>query len=303
MKDSIKCSNYTIEYWSNMKPGNLVEKDYCFVNSDCSSNICINNECMGKEIGSHCYYDHECHNNQYCNKTSKACSKKAKIGDECLSNKMCPNDAGCLYGICTAYNSLVDGTKILNENLAIYCESGYINGETGVCEGLINVGNAPYLCDEKSTCSYLTTISNITINRDSCLCDLSGKGLSYCMLSTNSIQYKSFIKAKRELILSSNICNYQQEMGCYSASENLYGDYLNGYLNLYQSLNSYTSELIPCLTREIPQVNPAQCNIFPCENNPINEQINKDVFLNNTNTSFQVKLKYLIIISIILSFL
>jgi len=260
----------------------------------------MNNECVGIEIGSRCYYDHECHNNQFCNKTSKECSKKVKIGDECLSNKMCPNDAGCLYGFCTAYNSLVDGTRILNENLAIYCESGYVNGETGICEGLINLGNAPHLCDEKSTCSYLTSISKKTIVRDSCLCDLSGNPISYCMLSTDSIQYKSFIKAKRELISSSNMCNYQQEMGSYSASENLYGNYLYGYLNLYQSLNNYTIELLPCLSKEIPQVNPAQCNIFPCENNPINDQVYKDVFLNNTNTSFQVISKYLIIISIIL---
>ena len=41
LKDSIKCSNYTLDYWSNMKPGKLVEKDYCYLNSDCFSKLLV----------------------------------------------------------------------------------------------------------------------------------------------------------------------------------------------------------------------------------------------------------------------
>ena len=300
LRDPIKCTNFTLGYWSNMKPGGLVEKDYCYLNSDCSSNICTNNECLGKLNGMKCKHDSECQNNHFCNTTSNSCTKTVNLGDECYSNKMCPSQSGCLFGICTEFNSLIDGTKIYNENLGIYCESGYVNGENGMCEGLMNVGTPPYLCDDKSMCSYRTTITNNIIYKDSCLCDFSGNGKSYCMLSTSSKEYSSYINAKRDLIQSSNMCNYKQETGCLSTKEDSYINFLKSYLNLYQLLNNYTTELIPCLIKEIPSVNPAKCNVFPCENSLINQQVIKEVFLNYSSTQFDYLTNFIIILSSVL---
>lgn len=263
---TVNCTNYSLGYWSEMSPGKLVEKDYCRNSSDCISNNCSNNTCVGLSIGQNCTYDSQCGNTAFCNKNLTVCESKVSIGNACSNNKMCPNEAGCLEGVCTLFYSLAEGTLMVNNRLGIFCQSGYSDYD-GYCEGLVNYGDAPYLCDpEVNQCTYTTTITQTQVVKNTCVCDFSGSGNAYCMQATNSNQFNTYISAKRSLISSSSGCSYLQDRGCANVPTELFLNYTIASMNLYQIYNNQTMNLLPCITEQAPNFNPASCTSFPCSN-------------------------------------
>ncbi len=112
-----KCIGFTDFFSARLESQRLANKQtafipvnyYCENNSDCISNNCSNNYCLGIPTGESCPDKNNlipsCELTSYCN-SSGICVAKAKFTNTCTKDYECPNTGGCFNGICTEYYSL-----------------------------------------------------------------------------------------------------------------------------------------------------------------------------------------------------
>ncbi|OMJ80381.1 hypothetical protein SteCoe_19375 [Stentor coeruleus] len=117
---------------SNRYPG-----EYCNYNSQCTSYLCVNSTCIGKNYTDICYSPYECNPGLYCNMSS-ICDYVKNNGVYCDNSNKCANGLVCFNNTCIKMYSLYNGLiSIVNSTNSTYgyspvCLSGfYISNYTG----------------------------------------------------------------------------------------------------------------------------------------------------------------------------
>ena len=241
----------TATFQSTSYPG-----EKCNNNTDCYSNICTNNICVGLPGGSSCASDMDCTVGFSCRRG--ICSSLISIGNSgCSSDYDCANNAGCSYlnaeaqGICIEYYSLTPYTivSVCYGNKNKLCNSGICGNYLGkdLClPELENSLNSPYSCNTSDYCySEPDAYTKIVIN-GKCLCALNGK--AYCSLfpgDPETYDYRNFRNAwvntkeihKCHTLRRFNRACMDQQWSNIKYSYWYYEDYANLYQVLYNASN------------------------------------------------------------------
>jgi len=187
--------------------------DKCELNDDCWSNICSENECIGKPANTLCEKHEECKIHYFCgleqnsNTTAKKCLVQLDSNKKCMSDYECESDKGCykdstlehlrtltldeIPGLCTKYLSLEDGTSATTDQV-IFCKSHFIHNNQCVSTDI----KSNELCQfgqDKCQYSYLlnSTKNNFTMN---CTCSDSYDDKLFCPMATSNFYWKEYIK-------------------------------------------------------------------------------------------------------------
>lgn len=199
---SIYCKNSTVYP--------LVDGEKCWSNSDCGSNKCIDNKCIGKPLDSMCNKSNECAKSFFCDTKKNLCAPQKNINESCSLEDECDNIGGCLNGKCTKYWSLPSNTNISSLELAEwYCNSGY--SYKGQCMTPINMDSLPLSCN--STCKYKFSENNIEIeSSELCTCGYNSEGKKYCQHGSNSTLFLKYKEMTFNLL--DNNCHVSKKFTC-----------------------------------------------------------------------------------------
>ena len=166
----------------------------CIENSDCITNLCTANTCIGANAGNACVSNSDCDVGFYCG-SSFFCTQQLQINSACTSDYQCQNNLGCnntLFspGQCIPYYSIPSGypvgtcIEMLTEGVSNLCSSGscyLLNpgyNSIGVCEpAYSNFYGFPNTCEVDQECVGYNGV-NITIGACSCGMDMYGR--AYC---------------------------------------------------------------------------------------------------------------------------
>lgn len=109
--------------------------DFCNKSSDCFSNRCQENFCLGIREDGQCKFLSDCQPGLFCNTTSLICQPLRKKFQSCTTIFECSNTLLCNGGICINYFSLQNGEIVdnCNSGLAMACSSGFAIYEKGIC--------------------------------------------------------------------------------------------------------------------------------------------------------------------------
>ena len=243
-----------------------VETDFCTNNYNCGSNICVNFRCIGIGINKTCTDSYMCSVSMYCDKISNICTPRVNDGKKCITDDYCINTSGCLNGKCLTLNFLNAGISLNNTNNsdARFCISGWANKQN-VCEDLINVGDAPYLCAGLNmTCRYNSSITYSIVSLLNCNCDIiTGKAL--CPLGTNTVQYINYIEAYLNTLWYP--CHYYNKGNCNLVTQ-LSRYYLLNTSFLWSGFSPINSDFWPCLApTNYPVFDPTCLSATSCVKN------------------------------------
>jgi len=176
----------------------------CLNNSDCYSDICYDNYCLGKAWNTPCDSHEECKSRYYCglnHATSLTTIKKClpQLGDKkmCSDDNECENDKGCFklegsqFGICTKYLSLPDGT-ILKPEQSLFCSSSFVYNEKCISSRLVSNEECQ---SEKDTCQYSYSLNDTLMNfTRKCECSDSYSEKKFCPMATTDNLYKDYLR-------------------------------------------------------------------------------------------------------------
>jgi hypothetical protein len=249
---TVSCTSMQVNFFSGNDYGTLVEQDFCSNNEQCSSNNCVNNTCIGKDLGSSCNNSTECSWSYYCESSSHKCERRKQEGLSCRIDEECVNDSECLNGKCTKLYSLKAGESVLPFNRSQFCFSNY--SLNGICEDLLNDGNAPYFCDAIVGCNYTTSVSKSSyFDLMHCNCDFRGNGFAFCQLGTNSNAWAKYINQIKDS-LSNNPCHFYNKYRCNAMPYNTTTAIFNAFLDVAQ-MDTRLSCIYPSQPSDNPAVN------------------------------------------------
>ena len=302
LKSNISCQSVNLNVYSGLKIGNLVEQDFCKVDSDCASNNCTNHICYGKLENSTCANTTECSAKTFCNKSISKCVIRKKINESCDSDENCANDGGCFNKNCTYLNSLREGTKLNYYNESRFCRSNFtLNNKTNlICEDYLNNQKPPNnLCianisdlEGDGNCTYTTSVTKQSFNNNHCYCNINGNGFAYCRLGTNTREWSIFIVSY--LANLNNDCHFYNKRRCnLTPYKNIYIlDILDYFLKgrkFYPNNDCYFPS--PNIS-----LNPGNCSTTDCK-------VEIQNLTNPTNNNIYLKYTEIAILLIIILFL
>mmetsp|Transcript_11926 Transcript_11926/g.11991 ORF Transcript_11926/g.11991 Transcript_11926/m.11991 type:complete len:487 (+) Transcript_11926:503-1963(+) len=216
--------------------------DKCSSNSDCLSNKCDKNVCVGKAQGDSCEYIYDCNPGLYCNSGSSRCEAQLAADATCLDDYDCTNGLMCNLGACTLYFTLENGMQTDNVNnygFSMACKTGFAavnrqtNPPTGICAEA-PVSPTVKTCTVDSMCQDTTG----TYSKP-CTCGYNAYGLSFCPSFEGDQYLQTAIVAARTLLLSNSQCNTYSRLSeyCYEKYPKLLATYYNYALNMEMYLN------------------------------------------------------------------
>lgn len=169
-------------------PGSKCNKD-----TQCLSQKCINNKCVGFEEGLNCTKHKDCDVGLACFSSQK-CRKQIQLtnNEPCTMSEECENNLGCsIKGKCIQYFSLDLGEDTSN---SLFCRSGFSYGGKCMNKILVNDDGFPinnFKCEaNQSTCRY--RLSNGEYLREKCVCSVTDKSQTFCPPDTRDY----FVKKK-----------------------------------------------------------------------------------------------------------
>jgi len=203
-KDINKCIPNTavgIHKCSDITPGKNVDGEACDNAAKCFSGTCNNGVCKGFDDKNACDHDGDCKVGSYCtgrNRTlpDSLCAPQIALGEACTTSTMCPNNADCYNGLCTALFSIASNDALAPLASAHMCQSYF--AKDGFCTDYHYLGpKGDYKTnDADSKCTYNYTRININETAESdCAYDGSFPQNHYCSrLGTNSDLWQERLK-------------------------------------------------------------------------------------------------------------
>ena len=173
--------------------------DSCNINADCYSDKCVSNKCVAKEDNENCSEDYECGKHSFC--MNGNCTKYA------TKDEICSDDLQCAFGYicantddgtmkCLEQYSVRAGSKADNKNL---CESGF--SQDGKCyETKMKSGIEFPLCIGGSECATdLIDGNGDVVGKNFTKCDVLSRDGPHCFPSSQSTQWKNYVKTFKEV--------------------------------------------------------------------------------------------------------
>ncbi|OMJ75904.1 hypothetical protein SteCoe_24844 [Stentor coeruleus] len=170
--------------------------EFCMVNSDCITNLCQSNKCIGQNVGYSCVSNADCTVGTYCT-SGFYCALQVVSNVQCTNDYQCMNNMGCnntLFspGTCVPYYSLPIGAVVgncvdmLTEGASNLCNSGACSllnpgfDSLGICtEAFVTPTKVyPRICTEDSQCIGINSTGGSIIG--ACSCGMDMYGHAYC---------------------------------------------------------------------------------------------------------------------------
>lgn len=218
---SLQCEKgyHCLPVWGNANttcqpinpPAKSLDKEPCKNNTNCYSNKCDNDQCVGKTNMEVCTDNNECAIGFYCKKITSVtavsnCVPQEAAGKTCDSDYACQNNMGCYTGnhTCIPYFSLPDGSKVDDSNPFLcqnmktfnnYCISTKLSQDTDECKANSD-GSL------QTECSYSTTglPSNVTDQtyKSKCQCSKAYYNKNFCKYDTQQSNWQKLINALKD---------------------------------------------------------------------------------------------------------
>lgn len=168
--------------------------EHCFQNSDCVTNTCTNNVCIGQSPGGACVGNSDCDVGLYCG-SGFYCVPQLPYGSSCTNDYQCQNNLACNRtifddGVCVGYFSIPIGgyvgicQNMLTEGVSNLCQTGacfLLNpgyDTLGVCHPpYMNLHAYPWACTSDVDCIGYNGDSSV---QGTCSCGMSSTGTAYC---------------------------------------------------------------------------------------------------------------------------
>jgi len=161
----------------------------CQQNGDCLFNNCTNGICVGSAIGQSCVMESECYDNAFCH--NGICTAHLKIGQNCSNipsgeqPNCCEFGASC-QGVCTAWFTAPNGAPCVDSNV---CEAGNscVNGICGPsvpknCNTSLDcTGNSLYTGECQCTLNTLVPQCEVAVPVPPSACDIPGLNYVACI--------------------------------------------------------------------------------------------------------------------------
>jgi hypothetical protein len=107
----------------DIPPANLIlPGEPCTKNAECQSTTCVNDICIGRQLGQSCDNDTDCDVGLFCSSIG-FCIPQQQVGQNCSRDVECSNNCACSLGTCVYYYSF---DNFLPANNSVVCASGYV---------------------------------------------------------------------------------------------------------------------------------------------------------------------------------
>jgi hypothetical protein len=189
-------SNYTCGSVPPYSKPTAYPGEYCVQNSDCITQECSDNECVGQVAGSSCVSNSDCNVGLFCG-PGFYCTPQLGLGQQCNNDYECGNQMACnrtqfTPGLCIGYFSIpINGTvgtcvDMLTEGVSNLCATGSCTvlrpgyGALGTCTPAFYAPtlNYPRICTSDSQCVGVNSAGATTTGTCSCGMDMNGH--AYC---------------------------------------------------------------------------------------------------------------------------
>lgn len=169
--------------------------EYCMENSNCITNICLANTCVGQNPGGACTSNSDCGVGLYCG-TSFWCTPQLLQYQTCTSDYQCSNNLACNRtifedGVCIPYFSIPNGALVgmcvdmLVESVSNLCQSGACTltnpgfDSIGICSPAFHTATAlfPIICESDLDC---VGYNGVNFTEGACSCGMDQYGRGYC---------------------------------------------------------------------------------------------------------------------------
>jgi hypothetical protein len=261
-KDKSLQSNYTCI--PNLTPIPAYPGEACFKPSDCLSNICMNNICIGQLQNQPCKADEDCAPGLYCDEElTRACIPLLGLNNSCKRDAQCDYNYYCQIlpgnstGQCANYFNILDDEEV---NTCISPSHFDYKCKSGSCA---DYNNGVYKCHQKYHRTYPTLNCTSDFNcimpnipySSKCNCSQSPTGAAYCETLVGDYPYVYFNNYYRNWLISGNAknCNTirRVELACiskYSAEENYIGlVYFDHMIKYWDIIKDAEDEVIKTL--------------------------------------------------------
>lgn len=224
----------------------LYAGEECDSDSDCYSNDCSKDVCVGLAEDSKCTKDEECSYGLYCDiLDTKTCVVLLPVDTSCLRDAQCAYGSFCYKapgdqaGTCKKYLSLDSGTQVDfcgNDYVSFKCKTGYcvteydeaLNYNSYTCSEVYSLTENTKTCSKDLDCISKNADNSKTIYSE-CVCGYAKGGKGYCMLKPGNDAYAKYIEYYTKWLKSGkeSKCNttVRQSLGCIEAhwdKENYY---------------------------------------------------------------------------------
>ncbi|OMJ91427.1 hypothetical protein SteCoe_6007 [Stentor coeruleus] len=187
-------NNYTCTTDPPFPSGFSYPGEPCMSNSDCITDLCTANTCVGQNPGGACVKNSDCGVGLYCS-TAFFCVPQLSYGMVCTNDYQCQNNMACNRtifedGSCVYYYSIPNGQTVgmcqdmLTEGVSNLCQSGSCNltnpgfDTIGVCQPpYYNLYNYPHKCSSDTDCVGYNQGSTVY---GACSCGMDQDGYAYC---------------------------------------------------------------------------------------------------------------------------
>ena len=198
----------------------------CNDSSECLSNKCMQDKCIGVDDGDSCNNAYDCNYGKTCRKENieenvYKCLDPVKEGEKCEIDTDCELSCGCREGVCTKYFSLENWEKTGGRDYGKdfnFCKSGYVN-EVGICMN-ISLLNQTTECSFDSPCVYYyqdeQDHNQSLIIHQNCLCGYNPFGKQYCLIGSGNYNYTRYLTKLKDYHLNNANCHLSERTseGC-----------------------------------------------------------------------------------------
>ena len=212
--------------------------EFCLSNSDCITNLCQSNSCVGQRPGGGCTSNSDCGIGLYCN-SAFFCSAQLNQYQTCNSDYECLNNLGCNRtifepGLCVPYYIIPNGSPVgmcidlLTESVSNLCSSGSCTllnpgfDSVGICSPAYISATLEYPQQCQTDFDCLGT-NGISTSIGSCSCGLDKDGHAYCDAFAGDPP-SSTVQLIVQLHVSNNAifnCHTQRRFDDYCLTQNL----------------------------------------------------------------------------------
>ena len=180
--------------------------DFCNFSSQCYSNMCQNNFCLGIRQGEQCQNFYDCMPGFFCNQTSLICQILRKKQQNCDFWYECSNNLVCSLGVCINYFSLPNGaiTNLYSNGYSEACYSGFAVSSNN---NLYTCVNAPI--SGSNICYNIGQLcydSSHTYSKP-CQCGLGASNSLYCPSFEGDSYLQNAIANLNNLMMWNQMCN------------------------------------------------------------------------------------------------
>eukprot|EP00826_Nyctotherus_ovalis_P027376 TRINITY_DN213_c0_g2_i1.p1 TRINITY_DN213_c0_g2~~TRINITY_DN213_c0_g2_i1.p1 ORF type:complete len:377 (-),score=52.44 TRINITY_DN213_c0_g2_i1:57-1151(-) len=207
--------------------------EYCTAGTECITNNCDKNICVGDKEGSTCHYNHECNPRLFCDGERGKCCSVAHENEYCESRKLCDSGLLCYDSKCIRIGSIKvgDSTDTPEACETLHMHEGICTKGPKLVRDHSESQEGPINCKDKCTYIYEDNYKFTT----RCTCTKQSNPSLLCNPGNADINIGDYLYYIRNLDMN----NHNRHIGCGVLC--LTKDFDNMELQYYKAFIAYTN--------------------------------------------------------------